>query len=444
MWLLLLSVWLAQSAGAAGVLDQARRALESREPEAAERLLAQALEADPGNAEAHYLLGVVRTESGRFDEARRSFERSIQIHSGLIPAHVGLAEAFRRQGQLPEAIRFLQDSLRRHPGEDLLLSHLGRLQAESGAFPEALGHLRRIPDYRAPPGHWETLGRTELSAGNLPEARAAFLRFLDENPESVGTLQTLSAIDLKLENSAASWEFIARARQLAPNSAKVVYAFAVVSLENHLVSEAINALRLLLLRDPDNPEYLLMLGNAVLESATEFSKAAEYFERYVEFRPDDPMGHMMLGYSQYTNRLYDEAERQFFRTLELDPDFIEVEYYLGMIAFNRNDDEEAMRRLSRVLADSDRHMKAHLALGKIHLRRGRFDEAVTSLTRALDLSGGNSDIHFNLSRAYAQLGDRETAEAHLANYRRFKDLETERETDSRRLRFSEILRPAGE
>jgi predicted Zn-dependent protease len=254
----------------------------------------------------------------------------------------------------------------------------------------------------------------------------------------VKTLQTLSAIALKRGAKNEAWEYIAQARKLAPNSAQVVFAFAGVSLENYLVSEAIMALRLLLLREPDNPEYLLMLGNCVLESATEFSKAVDYFRRYVELRPDDALGHMMLGYGHYVNRDYDKAGAELRRTLEIQPDFLEAEYYLAMIDYHGNRDEAAVERLEALLKRRPDHHKAHTTLGKIFLRQRRFGEAVEHLQRAVELTGGTSDLHFNLSRTFTQLGDRAEAERQLALYQRFKVEEEKREQEGRRLRFQEL------
>ncbi len=434
----LLTALVVAQAGSGDLLTQARAALDQGRLEEAGRLTAQVLALEPRHTEALYLNGTILAASGRLAEAEQFLQKTVELQPDAVPAVIGLAEVRSRLGKADLAVQTLERGLTSRPGEPLLLFQLAQLLARRQDFKGALERLRAIPQDRYPAGYFEVLGRTLLSAGDLEAAQSAYQRHLEAHPNSVKTLQTLSAIALKRGNPAQAWDYIAQARKLAPNSAQVVFAFAGVSLENHLVSEAITALRLLLLREPDNPEYLLMLGNSVLESATEFSKAVDYFRRYVELRPEDALGHMMLGYGHYVNREYEQAAAELRRTLEIQPDFLEAEYYLAMIDYHGNRDEAAVQRLTTLLARRPEHDKAHTALGKIFLRQRRFSEAVEHLQRAVALNGGSSDLHFNLSRAFTQLGDREEAERQLALYRDFKAKEEQREEEGRRLRFQEL------
>jgi tetratricopeptide (TPR) repeat protein len=418
-------------------LNRARSALDQRDFPTAQRLIFEAIQSDPSNAEAHYLKGILFSEAGNLQEAKTAFEESLRLHPGLSLAYIGLSDVHRKLGKPEDSIRVLQEGLKIIPRDPLLHYQMGIELARNNQFEESLRFLTGIPEYQLPPGYWETLGRTYLSAGNFEESEKAMMKVLGERPKSVEILQTLYAIAMKMGDAEKAWDYIVRARELAPNSPKVVYAFAVASMQNHLVAEAVTALRLLLLREPDNPDYLFMLGNTVLESATEFSKSSDYFARYVELRPDEAQGHLMLGYSLFSNRRYSEAKASLQKALELDPSMIEPVYYLGMIAFNENQDEMAVEHLLRVLEDSDQHAKAHLALGKIYLRQGNFNEAIEELREAADLTGGNSDIHFNLSRAFAQLGDQASAKEQLDLYQKFKKEEEERELESRRFKSLE-------
>lgn len=435
--LLMLLLALTAQPGSGDLLTRARAALDAGQLDVAERLAAQVLAVDPRQAEALYLKGIILSAAGRLPEAEQMLMRAIEAQPDAVPAVIGLAEIQSRLNRMDQAAQTLSRGLQARPGEPALVFELAQLQARRQDYQSALQLLRSIPDDRRPPGYFEGLGRTCLSAGDLEGALAAYTRELEAHPDSARILQTLSAIALKLGDKAKAWEYIAHARRLAPNSAQVVFAFAGVSLENYLISEAITALRLLLLREPDNPEYLMMLGNTVLESATEFSKAVGYFSRYVELVPDQALGHMMLGYAHYVNRDYDKAEPELNRTLELEPDFLEARYYLAMIDFHRNQDPEAVTRLEDLLRLAPDHGKARATLGKIFLRQRRFEDAVRELRRAAELTGGSSDIHFNLSRAYSQLGNRTEAEQQLAVYQRFKAEEEQRELEGRRLKFQE-------
>ena len=66
-----------------GRLGAARAVLTRNLDEDAERILQQAVAADPGNALAHDLLGHLLADWGRFDEARASFERAVALEPQL-------------------------------------------------------------------------------------------------------------------------------------------------------------------------------------------------------------------------------------------------------------------------------------------------------------------------------------------------------------------------
>lgn len=435
------SLWIAlllTQGGSGDLLTQARAALDQGRLEDAARLTARILALEPRHTEALYLKGTILAASGRLAEAEQVLQQAVDLQPDAVPAVIGLAEVRSRLGKADLAVQTFERGLVARPGEPVLLFQLAQLLAKRQDFKGALERLRAIPQDRYPPDYFEVLGRTLVSAGDLAGAQTAYQQYLQLHPNSVKTLQTLSAIALKRGIKNEAWDYIARARKLAPNSAQVVFAFAGVSLENYLVSEAIMALRLLLLREPDNPDYLLMLGNSVLESATEFSRAVDYFSRYVELRPDDALGHMMLGYGHYVNRDYDKAEAELRKTLEIQPDFLEAEYYLAMVDYHANRDDAAVARLEALLKRRPDHHRAHTTLGKIFLRQRRFGEAVEHLQRAVKLTGGSSDLHFNLSRAFTQLGDRGEAERQLALYQQFKAEEEKREQEGRRLRFQEL------
>lgn len=61
------------------LLDDAVRALQNGDPQAALPLLAEAIEADSGNAEAHALQGLALTTLDEFDEAIASFNQAVRL-----------------------------------------------------------------------------------------------------------------------------------------------------------------------------------------------------------------------------------------------------------------------------------------------------------------------------------------------------------------------------
>ncbi len=114
------------------------------------RNLHRALDANPDNNYAHYLLGTIRLRRGEYDEARVHLEKTVELRREGQPAE--LAEArnalgvlYIHQKRYQEAVELLEKSageiLNREPW--LALGNLGWVHVELGEYDKALEVLRR-------------------------------------------------------------------------------------------------------------------------------------------------------------------------------------------------------------------------------------------------------------------------------------------------------------
>ncbi|MCB2074053.1 MAG: tetratricopeptide repeat protein [Novosphingobium sp.] len=77
------------------------------------------VEIDPGQAQAHYNLGLVLAVMGRFDEAIECYQAAIRLKPDYALAFSNLGCALRDRGRIPEAIESFRQSLRIAPGDQL-------------------------------------------------------------------------------------------------------------------------------------------------------------------------------------------------------------------------------------------------------------------------------------------------------------------------------------
>jgi tetratricopeptide (TPR) repeat protein len=106
---------------------------------------------NPADASAHYNLGLIYQQRGRYDEAVTCFERAVAIDPRETDAHYQLGRIAREQGRLADAIKHF----------DVVATH----------DPE---HSQNEV--------WREVGRTYFQAGQYTDARSAFERFLDRRP----------------------------------------------------------------------------------------------------------------------------------------------------------------------------------------------------------------------------------------------------------------------
>lgn len=337
---------------------------------------------------------------------------------------------------LAAAERILVGLAAQYPKNPEVLLSLGIFYADRRDFRQALQVLTTIPENEAPANYLEVVGRIHVSAGNFAEAERVYLRLLEKDPSSIATLRALSGLALKKGDNATAWAYMARARKEAPNSPEILYEFAQVSLTHSLIAEAVTALRLLLLLEPDKPEYVFTLGSALVRSNADYLEAPAYFKTYLQLRPDDPRAEMMLGYSLYLANELPPATSHLEKAAQLDPKLTEARYYLGMIAYKEANDSKAEELFRAVLSDSDNHAQAGLALGKLYLRQRKYEQAAAELERSVRLLPADSDAHFQLSRVYAQLGNQDKALKEQELYLKYKKEEEQRAKESGRLPFS--------
>ena len=87
--------------------------------EETERALQKAIRLYPQNAEAHYILGVLQKERGRFEEAERALQKAIRLNLQNAEAHYNLGVSLKERGRFEEAERAFQEAIRLNPQDAL-------------------------------------------------------------------------------------------------------------------------------------------------------------------------------------------------------------------------------------------------------------------------------------------------------------------------------------
>src|SRR5438270_6897446 len=81
----------------------------------AERVCRQIIEARPGNADAHNILGVTLAALGRSKEAVAELQRAIKINPQAASYHANLGEVLRQSGDTKAAQAPLEEAVRLEP-----------------------------------------------------------------------------------------------------------------------------------------------------------------------------------------------------------------------------------------------------------------------------------------------------------------------------------------
>ncbi|MGZ6012144.1 MAG: tetratricopeptide repeat protein [Caulobacteraceae bacterium] len=154
--------------GGIGLLQQGRLAEAGRVFEAA-------VSAEPSNALAHQLLGIVQLQTGAPEAGLASLHRSIALNPRDAVAHGNLANALRDMGRADEALESYGRALELNPDFVDALCNRAIMLGERGRPEEALPDCERA--VRLAPGHLGAnviRGTVLLGLGRAAEAAASF------------------------------------------------------------------------------------------------------------------------------------------------------------------------------------------------------------------------------------------------------------------------------
>jgi Flp pilus assembly protein TadD len=148
-----------------------------------ERLWRDTIAKNPAAWLAHYNLGIVLAQQGKFDEAVASYEQALRYKPDDVETLDNLGAALNAQGRLAEAVARWRQAVRYRPTDAAAHNNLGIAYARQGDLDRARREFKLA--LMIEPNDFESranLGSVYLSLGRYAEAAAQFQAALRINP----------------------------------------------------------------------------------------------------------------------------------------------------------------------------------------------------------------------------------------------------------------------
>ncbi len=375
------------------------------------------LAADPRNFTALHLLGLVRRQQGRPEEALGFFTEALRLAPRSLLARENLGLALLDLHRPEEALAEFQLALVLKPDDRGARLACAAALRTLGRPAEALDHLERAVAVH----------------GEFPEAllnRAVVLTDL-ERPE-----EALACLDHAFGPDRASAEaLLARgnAERLRgrPEAALACYAQALAArpafpeallnqgnllLDLDRPAEALASFEACLAHQPGDPEALLSAGNALGDLGRPDAALARY-EEAIARRPRFAHAHFNRGRVLQLLARKEEALRAYEQALALDPDRIDALINRATLLHQSLRHGEALESLARARTLQPDHTTALVNTGLILLDLGRAQEALEIFDRIL---AHHPDHREALVSRGASLLDLQRPDDALAHYGRIE------------------------
>ena len=388
-----------------GRLYQENPALDPQAQRKALDIYKRVLEYEPANAEAHYQSAALLLQEREYQASLNHLSRlpteiqnSAQFLSVRCADYAGLGnrkEADDAAARLlaapdfsePDALQALSGLI---PGkrDDLMVSLLEGLQKRQPLSPELL----------------HTLGLAYGRTNKLAEARASLEKSFTGGKPSVSLLLELTSVAYKQKDYQGALGYLAHARDLEPDNARLHYYFGVVCVELNLIAEARNSFKRAVKLEPENPDYNYAMG-AASAFRHDPAEAVPYFEKYLKLRSQDPRGKLAMGAALFRAKDYDAAVPWLREAAKIPGTATAAHYYLGSIALQERRFNDALKELQEALKAQPDYANALAELGQYYLMQKDYEQAEKQIQRALQIDPDQYAANFYLLTLYIRTGD---------------------------------------
>lgn len=195
------------------------RAQAGKLDEAAE-LLAQACRAQPGSAPHHFNLGLVLQQSHRYADALAAFDATLQISPEAAPVHHQRGLALKNLDRLDEALHAYDQAIARQPAFTAALNNKATVLRRLGRYREAVDGYREALEHS--PDHaeiWSNLGLALSCAHQQAQALQAFERARALGDQTPETLMNIGVMLNELHRPGEALPFLSDAVLAMPQDA---------------------------------------------------------------------------------------------------------------------------------------------------------------------------------------------------------------------------------
>ncbi|MGD9721562.1 MAG: tetratricopeptide repeat protein [Pirellulales bacterium] len=356
------------------MLQTALRLHQAGDLAQAEALYGQVLAAEPRQADAHHLLGMIALARNELEQAVKRIRAAIECNAMAPHYHYHLGTALLRAGRTDEAIDSYRQAVLLDPNSPPLHIALGTALRTAGQPAQAEASFRaalRLAPLSAEAQH--DLGNVLHEQERLEEAAAAFERAAELRPAAFEPLFNLGNCCKDQGRMPAAIAAYRRALTLRNDFALLHQNLGLALLHERQFDEAIVCHRRAIELEPGMVEAHNALGVALQMSGNP-AEAVACYRRALALAPGDVTAQYDLASALHLLGELDEASHYYRAVLAVLPEHHDSRCGLALVELVRGDAAAARTMLEQIVAVTPQWAEARFFRGTILLSEGEFAE----------------------------------------------------------------------
>jgi tetratricopeptide (TPR) repeat protein len=409
--LLSLSVSLAQANKSTdqnlGRLAEAVKSITTGDLRQAERLLNSVLAQTPRDPDALNLLGVVRAQEQKPQDAERLFRSALVAAPTHVGAHVNLGKLLMATNRSGDAIKVFENAHRLAPDSHEINQHLATLYADNGDYQRAVDTLRTTPRADLTGDGFYVLLRSLLNLKRVNDARQLASEFAEPRDVAPEQFARFAMLLAKGGLTGEAIQLLESRLQQTPQSFPLRYSLGVINAalkrypkaEEHL-SEALKA-------RPDEVTTLRALAN-VARATGKYEKSLAHLVHARRVSPDDPGVLYDFGVTALQMDLLLDALPVFEKLQSAYPQQPTYLYALAATRWRKGEIVETARLMKNYVTMQPKDPAGFYLLGAALLRQDLIADARAALQTSQNLKS-DPNTEYLLGVTYEKEGNRDTA-----------------------------------
>ena len=349
---------------------------------AAEHWFEDAIALDPSSSVTRFYLGeVLRYNQGRIDEALEALKRAIELNPDNPDAHFLLSFVYGDKGRHEEAAAASRRAVQLNPTLSRAQANLSLDQYNPDRYDELVpGHHERRAQRMMHVAEGVELAHYNLGLafrqkGYYAEAQREYQLALERGEDRALVLQAMAEVHLLRKD---------------PDAA--------IALYDHLIVES-----------PDSPQAVERARRGGAPCGGRFAEAAQNYRRALDADPHYAIAYNNLGVALYHAGQRDRAVDAFRDALAANAGFVKARLNLGLLLTKSRRFKLALEAHRQVLVTEPESALAWNGIGIVLGELRHFDDARNAFARAIQARPDFAEAHYNLSFTLSTLGDHEGA-----------------------------------